>query len=340
MELILSMDSVIKHFHGRQFIPAINGVSLKVIRGINIGIIGETGCGKTTLCKLITLLLNPDEGEIFWKSINMKLQNRSRIHLASFRKSVRLLFQNPNAALHPNMSIRQILNEPLALYSGQSFKSRIKIINDLLEKVHLSSPQFINRYPSSLSGGEKRKISIARCLATNPEIIVADEPVSGLDSLSSSHILNVFGRIYEENGTTFLIATHDQNVVEYLSHVIYVMYGGKIIEKCENNIFFHDLQAKHHPYSKLLLDFRLDKRKTKQIDKKRIANYINHRKTIQRDLTINNNVVGGCIYKRECLLKKRLNNSDICDTIEPTLIETANNHFIACHFLDKYDLLT
>ncbi len=340
-KIIIEAKNIKKHFNINHIIQAVNGVNLRIENGKNIGIIGETGCGKTTLCKILTMLLNPDEGELYWESTDSINLRKNKNKMRDFRKSVRLIFQNPNAALHPDMKVREIIDEPLKLYQERSKNERNEIIDELLENVFLDPSIFRERYSSSLSGGEKRKVSIARGLATNPEIIVADEPLSELDSYSKTKILNLFRQI--ANKVTFIIATHDLKVIEELTQLIFVMYDGKIVEICDKERFFSNSNIRHHPYSRFLLDFRLginfENKEHKKGYEKRYKEYIKHIIKVREEYFDKRQIVSGCKYRNECYLKEllELTDKEECEIKEPSLNELRKEHYIACHHIDKYE---
>lgn len=254
MQKLLEIKNLKKHFFLKEgifssstTIKAVDCVSFDIKKGETIGLVGESGCGKTTLGRMILRLLAPTGGGIFYEGENILNYDKQR--LRAYRKKAQIIFQDPFASLNPKMTIGQILEEPLIIHNAASAKERKKQAARLLDLVGLE-PSFAGRYPHEFSGGQRQRINIARALSLNPEFIVADEPVSALDISIQAQIINLLREVQKKFALTYLFISHDLAVVKHITDKIMVMYQGKIVEEGPTENIFEKTQ---HPYTKLLI---------------------------------------------------------------------------------------
>ena len=256
-EALLEVQSLEKHFPLQQnifgqvksWVYAVNDVSFKVPKGSTLGLVGESGCGKTTLGRTILRLVEPTAGKVFYNSKNILDINLKQMR--ALRKKMQIIFQDPYASLNPRMTIGSAIMEPMEIHKlGESKKDRLNRVIQLLEKVGLE-PGMINRYPHEFSGGQRQRVCIARALAVEPEFIVCDESVSALDVSIQAQILNLLLDLQEDLGLTYIFISHDLSVVKFMSDEVLVMYKGKIVEKNSSENIYSNPQ---HPYTKTLLE--------------------------------------------------------------------------------------
>lgn len=254
-ENILIVDNVKKYFDSHSGfskekinIKAVDGVSFDVRKGSVFAIVGESGCGKSTLAKIILRLLPITEGRIFFKGIDILNIKHSDIKL--FRKAVQIIFQDPFSSLNPRQRIIDAISEPIKIHKTVKKREIKDKVVSLLEQVGLSQ-DVLNKYPHQFSGGQRQRLCIARAISLNPELLIADEPLSALDVSIQAQIINLLKKIKENFGLTLIFISHDLNVVRYLSDEIAVMYLGKIVEIGNSEDLFNNPK---HPYTKLLLN--------------------------------------------------------------------------------------
>lgn len=293
-------------------IHAVDGVSFDIQKGETFSFVGETGCGKTTLGQLILRLIEPTEGRILYKDCNLLARNKKE--LRKMRRNMQMIFQDPSASLNPRKTVEQILSLPLEVHTKfRGFEKRQKII-EALEKVGLSpADQILHRYPHEFSGGQKQRIGIARALITNPEFIMADEPVSALDMSIRSQVLNLLVDLKKENKFTYMLINHDLSVVRYMSDRIAVMYLGKLVEVARSEDLFN---SPRHPYTEALLSAVP------------IPNPLSKKQRIRlkEELPSPIQLPQGCRFNTRCPCAK-----SECFKVEPELIEIADEHFLACN---------
>jgi peptide/nickel transport system ATP-binding protein len=303
-------------------VKAVDGVSFTVPEGKTLGLVGESGCGKTTTGHCVMGGIEPTGGEIIFHDkdrgpINLVgVDKETRHHV---RRNMQMVFQDPNASLNPRMSLLEIVGEPLIVNNVARGKEMEDRVARLLRLVGLS-PDYMRRFPHAFSGGQRQRIVIARALALNPQFIVADEPVSALDVSIQAQTLNLMQDLQEQFHLSYLFIAHDLSVVEHVSDAVAVMYVGKLVELAETEELY--LNPKH-PYTEALLSGV--PRPDPDAEKKRI--------TLTGEVPSPANPPSGCYFHPRCRYAQ-----DICAQETPALREVGPNHFAACHFADILDL--
>lgn len=300
-------------------VKAVDDISFFIKKGETFGLVGESGCGKSTAARLVLRLLQPSAGEIYYKGINILKLKRSQMF--KYRREIQIIFQDPYASLSPRMTIGDIVSEPLEIHRVGDRSSRLKKIKETLKIVGLN-PEHINRYPHEFSGGQRQRVGIARALVLQPELIICDEPVSALDVSVQAQILNLMVDLQKEFNLTYLFIAHDLSVVKYVSNRIGVMYLGKIVEIAASE----DLYKKPlHPYTMGLLSAIPIPDPNLERQRKRII--------LPGDVPSPINPPTGCRFHPRCP-----NAQEICSKQEPELknyTENGNDHFAACFFAGK-----
>ncbi len=318
----LGSKSFFKKKSKRAVIRAVDGISFDVMQGETLGIVGESGCGKSTTVRSISQLHKPTSGSVLFDGVELTTANKKQLLKA--RQNIQMIFQDPYASLNPRMTVRNIIGEPLNIYNKRGLLPNKLSSSDienqveaLMERVGLNRA-FKNRYPHEFSGGQRQRIGIARSLALNPKLILADEPVSALDVSIQSQILNLLTDLQEERNLTYIFIAHDLAVIEYISDRVAVMYLGRIVEIGNST----DIYANpSHPYTHALLSAAPIPDPV--IERKR------QRVILTGDVPSPDKVYKGCPFYDRCPKKM-----DKCKSITPPIVDLKNGHKVACHLFD------
>ncbi len=296
-------------------VRAVDGVDFQVLPGETLGIVGESGCGKSTTGRTILRLLEPTAGEVWFNGKD--LAKLSKEEMRRMRKDIQMVFQDPYASLNPRKTIKQILTEPLEVHGiGSSGKERLKMVEEIIEVVGLRK-EHLDRHPHDFSGGQRQRIGIARALVLKPKVIIADEPVSALDVSIQSQVLNLLKDLKKEFNLTLIFISHDLSVVKHLCDRIAVMYLGRVVELADKKQLFTNPS---HPYTQALLSaVPMANPKAKR-----------ERIILQGDLPSPANPPSGCTFHPRCR-----HASEMCKQTNPQLLDIGQGHQVSCHLFEE-----
>jgi len=317
-EKLISVSGLSKQFklnagvfgEAKKVVNAVNNLDFFINKGETFGLVGESGCGKSTTGRLLIRLIDPTAGEIIYKGRNIADFKGRQLH--ELRKEMQIIFQDPYSSLHPRMSCQGIIGEPLGIHTKLSRRERKEKVLELLDQVGLPK-EYATRYPHEFSGGQRQRIGIARALAVNPDFVVCDEPVSALDVSVQSQVLNLLKALQRDMKLTYLFIAHGLNVVKYISDRIGVMYLGQIVELAEADEIY---QRPLHPYTSALIsaipDTNVDRKKERII--------------LEGDVPNPASLPGGCLFHTRCG-----HCMERCKTEKPEMKEAAPGRYVACH---------
>lgn len=315
---IFEVEDLCKYFPAgkKKVVKAVDGINLKIRKGETIGLVGESGCGKTTCGRTIIKLYEPTKGKILFEGKDV-----SKLHgkeLLSFKNDVQVIFQDPYASLDPRMTIGEIISEGMHVHLKLSQKEMDERVADLLNKVGLNA-EYANRFAHELSGGQRQRVGIARALAVEPKFIMCDEPISALDVSIQAQVVNLLIKLQREMGLTYLFISHDLSMVKHISDRVGVMYLGSFVELASNEVLY---SSPKHPYTQALIsaipeadpDYESQKEKTK----------------LEGEVPSPLNPPSGCKFRTRCKYA-----TERCAQEPPVFREVEPEHFVACHLFDK-----
>ena len=311
-EELIRTEHIKQYFHVHKgVVKAVDDVSLSINKGETLGLVGESGCGKTTFGRTVLRLIEPTEGKIYYEGRDI-----TKADMTEYRKKMQIIFQDPYASLDPRMTVADIIGEPLDIHKlYKDKKERYDKIMSLIKMVGLN-PDHAQRFPHEFSGGQRQRIGIARALAVQPSFIVCDEPVSALDVSIQAQIVNMLENMKKELGLTYLFIAHDLSVVKHISDKVGVMYLGSIVELAESEELYRNPV---HPYTKALISaIPIAKPKSEITTKRQI---------LKGEIPSPLNPPSGCKFRTRCPLAK-----EICAKEIPQLRDLGNGHICACHF--------
>jgi len=307
LDSIIEARNLFKHFYkkrGRLVVRACDNISFSIPEGRTLGLVGESGCGKTTVGRLLIRVLEPDSGYVIFKGVDLTRMNENQIR--PMRKQIQMIFQDSKSAFNPWMRVAEAMKESIHLHRGLKGKELKDEIYYYLSRVNLHR-EMLSHFIGNLSGGELKRLEIARVLAIRPEFIIADEPLPLLDMSIQSQIANLLLQVQLEENTSFLFISHDLRMVRMLSHTVAVMYGGKIVELAPKSVI---TETPLHPYTTYLWSPGLQ------------DFYVHFFES-------------GCVYKNSCRLFHKKGFPLVCSEKQPALLEYEKGHFAACHFAQE-----
>lgn len=319
--VLLKVDNLKKHFPikkgllSREIgqVKAVDGVSFEVFEGETLGIVGESGCGKSTTGRMLMRLIEPTEGSVIFNGQDVTALSAKQLREA--RRDMQMVFQDPYASLNPRHTVAQILEEPLIVHNIGTKQERKQKVMQLLKTVGLSE-YHANRYPHQFSGGQRQRIGIARALMTNPKLIIADEPVSALDVSIQAQVLNLMQQLQQDLKLTYIFIAHDLGVVRHISDRVGVMYLGKVVELATSESLYEEPR---HPYTQALLAA------VPVPD----PDFVKETTMLQGDIPSPSNPPSGCTFHTRCSFAK-----EVCKQQVPALQQVSEGHAVACHLYD------